>query len=191
MSKGGGGRGNQLDDAEFPADFVDFIHALNTSKVEYLLVGGYAVGMYGFVRATTDIDFFYKRTPKNVSRLIAALQAFGAPDNVIDAKHLEAADKVTMFGAPPTRIDLVSSISGVDFETARLDAVHVDVAGNTLPVIGLASLRMNKEASRRKKDRDDLKMLPASPTEIDQSAPKRGGRASGSTSQRSRKRRGK
>ena len=153
-------RKNDLGDSAFPDDFLDFIRALNESGVEYLLVGGYAVGMYGHVRATSNIDFLYRRTLENVQRLVAAFRKFGAPEYLIDANHLATADAVTAFGAPPTRIDLLASISGVDFEQAQADAVYLDIAGERLAVIGLASLRANKRASGRKKDRDDLKRLP-------------------------------
>jgi predicted nucleotidyltransferase len=171
------GRTNDVDGAAFPDDFRDFIRALNAHGVEYLLVGGYAVGMYGHVRATTDIDFFYHRTPENVARLVAAMTTFGAPLDVIDPDHLATVDGVTAFGAPPTRIDLLASISGVTFEQAQADAVAVDIAGDTLRVIGLAALRINKQASGRKRDREDLKRLPVAPTPVERSAPggKRGG----------------
>lgn len=161
MTSAGKGRPNNLAAAAFPDDFRDFIRALNTHNVQYLLVGGYAVGMYGHVRATTDIDFFYRRTPENVRRLVRAMTEFGTPAHLINADHLSAADAVTAFGAPPTRIDLLSSISGVTFEQAQADAVEVHIAGERLPVIGLASLQANKRASGREKDRDDLKQLSA------------------------------
>ena len=66
-------------------------------------------------------------------------------------------------GAPPIRIDLLSSISGVTFGQAATDVVLVDIAGETLPVIGIVALRANKLATKRKKDRDDLRHLPAAP----------------------------
>ena len=128
-----------------------------------MLVGGYAVGMYGHVRATTDIDFFYRCTPENVQRLMRAMTMFGAPVGLIDAEHLATADAVTQLGAPPIRIDLLSSISGVTFEEAATDTVRVMIAGETLPVIGIAALRANKQATRRRKDREDLRNLPTAP----------------------------
>lgn len=160
MTPDGQGRTNDVRHAAFPEDFRDFIHALNAHRVDYLLVGGYAVGLYGHVRATTDIDFFYRRTPENVVRLLAALAAFGAPPVVLDRAHLEAPDSVTAFGQPPMRIDLLASISGVSFDDAQAQALHVDIEGEALPVIGLVALRANKRASGRKKDRDDLRQLP-------------------------------
>lgn len=160
MSPAGEGLPNAVGDAAFPVDFRDFIHELNAHGVAYLLVGGYAVGMYGHVRATTDIDFFYLTTPENVERLMRALVAFGAPEVVVDREQLAKPKSVTQFGEPPIRIDLLASISGVSFEEAQADAVHLEIAGEALPVIGLEALRANKRASGRKKDLDDLKRLP-------------------------------
>lgn len=154
------GRRSAPDDAEFPEDFRDFIRELNHHRVEYLLVGGYAVGLYGHVRATADIDFFYRCTAENVARLVPALVAFGAPPVVIDATHLTNPNMVTAFGEPPLRIDLLASISGVTFDEAQRDVLHVSIAGETLPVIGLAALRANKASSGRAKDREDLQRLP-------------------------------
>jgi hypothetical protein len=147
-------------DAGFPEDFRDFIRALNAHGVEYLLVGGYAVGVHGHVRATADIGFFYQATPENVARLVQALRAFGAPAEVIDPAHLSTRDSVTAFGAPPLRIDLLASIDGVTFAQAAAGALRIDIAGDPLPVIGLAALRANKRASGRKRDLDDLDRLP-------------------------------
>jgi predicted nucleotidyltransferase len=162
MTPAGEGRPNAVTDAAFPRDFLDFIHELNAHAVEYLLVGGYAVGMYGHVRATVDIDFFYRVTPENVDRLMQALVAFGAPEIVVDRAQLAAPNGVTQFGAPPVRIDLLTDITGVSFDEARVDAVELEIAGERLPVIGLDALRRNKQATGRRKDRDDLKRLPTS-----------------------------
>ncbi len=164
--RGREGQANDATDAAFPEDFLDFIRALNAHSVEFMLVGGYAVGMYGYVRATTDIDFFYRCTDENVQRLMRAMTVFGAPAALIDAQHLSARDAVTQLGAPPIRIDLLSSISGVTFEQAAPDIVAVEIAGETLPVIGIAALRANKQATKRKKDRDDLRHLSTAPAFI-------------------------
>lgn len=165
MTPAGEGRRNQPSVVGFPDDFVDFIHTLNAQHVEYLLVGGYAVGVHGHVRATVDIDFLYRRTPANVTRLLAALQEFGAPSVVFDRAHLETPDTVTAFGQPPIRIDLLSGISGVTFDEAQDGVVQIRVEGNILPVIGLAALRANKRASGRPKDRHDLEQLGGSAKE--------------------------
>lgn len=176
MTPAGEGRPNQPAAAEFPADFLDFVHALNANGVEYLLVGGYAVGVHGYVRATVDIDFFFRRTPENVTRVLAALQEFGAPPVVLDRAHLEATDTVTAFGEPPVRIDLLSGISGVTFDEAAEGAVQVALGSDVLPVIGLRALCVNKQASGRPKDRHDLEQL--------------GGATDGNSSATSRRKRG-
>lgn len=160
MTLRGEGRPNQVGDPAFPADFLDFIQALNASGVEYLLVGGYAVGIHGHVRATSDIDFLYRPTPENVARLVEALRHFGAPPDVIDPTHLATPDSVTAFGVPPTRIDLLATISGLTFDQATAGALQIEVAGESLPIIGLAALRANKQASGRERDLDDLRRLP-------------------------------
>lgn len=159
MTPAGDGHPNDVQHSAFPVDFLDFIHALNTHAVEYLLVGGYAVGVYGHVRATSDIDFFYRTSAENIERLIAALIAYGAPDIVIDRQQLAAPNSVVQFGEPPVRIDLLSSISGVSFDDALLGAVSLTLAGHAIRVIGLDALRVNKRASGRKKDLDDLAHL--------------------------------
>jgi hypothetical protein len=159
VTPAGEGRRNQPSVAEFPADFLDFVHALNANGVEYLLVGGYAVGVHGYVRATVDIDFFYRRTTENVTRVLAALQEFGAPLVVLDRAHLEAPDTITAFGEPPMRIDLLSSVSGVSFDEATVGRLLVRVDDGVLPVIGRAALLANKRASGRPKDRHDIEQL--------------------------------
>lgn len=142
------------------ADIIDFIAALNANRVDFVLVGGYAVGVYGVIRATADIDFLYRRSPDNIARLCRALVEFGAPESVIDPVALSRPDMVTMFGAPPNRIDLLSDITGVDTNVVWAGARVIELDEQPLRVIGLAELRKNKAATGRRKDRDDLRRLP-------------------------------
>jgi predicted nucleotidyltransferase len=139
--------------------FVDFIACLNERAVEYLLVGGYALGAHGVVRATRDIDFFYRPTVRNVDALCAALVDFGAPSSVIDKDSLLNPAIVTQFGQSPHRIDLMGEISGVTFAEAWKGSLEATLSGVTLRVIGLEELRRNKAATGRGKDADDLKKL--------------------------------
>lgn len=155
------------------ADFHDFITALNARQVEFVLIGGYAVGAYGVIRATADIDFLYRRTPPNVGKLCDALRDFGAPRIVIDAESLLSPDTVAMFGSPPHRIDLLGDISGVDFDTVWSGSRRIVLDGLRLQLIGLAELRRNKAATGRAKDKADLKQLPASDPGLDAGAGKR------------------
>ena len=140
-------------------DFRDCIEVLNAHHVEFILVGGFAVGWHGVVRATGDIDFLYEQSPKNVLRLCAALREFGAPEMLIDADFLLTPNAVTQIDNPPLRIDLLSSISGVSFKEVRAGAVKTDIGDARLLIIGLEELRRNKQASGRPKDREDLTRL--------------------------------
>lgn len=148
--------------SDLPEDFVAFVTCLNAHGVEYLLVGGYALAFHGFVRATVDIDFFYRRTTGNVDALCRALADFGAPGEVVDRATLMKPDMVTHFGQPPFRIDLLSDIEGVAFAEAWKTSTRVALGDVSLPVIGLASLKQNKASTGRKKDQDDLRMLESS-----------------------------
>jgi hypothetical protein len=141
------------------ADFLDFIRELNRHKVDYVLVGGYALAVYGIVRATGDIDFLYRRTKSNVSLLCAALDDFGAPVNVIDPDALMKPGIVTQFGKPPQRIDLLNAIDGVTFGKVWSGATRLVVDGQTVRVISRVDLSANKSATGRKKDDDDVRKL--------------------------------
>jgi hypothetical protein len=141
------------------ADFHDFILCLNKYRVDYVLIGGYALAIHGVVRATGDIDFLYRRTESNVRRLCMALEEFGAPPVVIHETALLTPDIVTQFGEPPYRIDLLNSIDGVAFEQAWKGATHTNIGDQDVRVIGPKELRANKSATGRKKDADDLRRL--------------------------------
>jgi predicted nucleotidyltransferase len=140
-------------------DFRDFIHELNTQLVECVLVGGYAVGAYGVIRATSDIDFFYRRSPDNVERLCNALVSFGAPPVVIDRATLLTPGSVVMFGAPPRRIDLLSDLTGVDFDLVWSASSRIELDGLPLQLISLHDLMANKAATGRAKDKADVTQL--------------------------------
>ena len=147
------------DNTVLSPDFRDFIAALNRNRVRYVLVGGYALGYHGVIRATVDIDFLYDRRAANIERLCVALTDFGAPPHLIDPAFLAGEDAVTQLGLPPVRIDLLANISGVEFQQVWSGASQVKVDGNTLRVIGLQELRANKAASGRAKDKADLRAL--------------------------------
>lgn len=140
-------------------DFLDFIGTLNRHDVEFVLVGGYALGVHGVIRATGDIDFLYRRSTENVARLCRALEEFGAPPIVIDPTSLMHPDMVSMFGNPPVRIDLLSNISGVTYAQVWKGRVTLALNDETLHVIGLTELRASKAASGRAKDKSDLRLL--------------------------------
>jgi hypothetical protein len=151
--------GDPRETGALDADFSDFIGCLNELNVKFLLVGGYAVGAHGYVRATADIDFFYRRTSENVRRLCASLKSFGAPLNVVDFDSLMQANTITMFGQPPHRIDLLGDIDGVSFDDAWAGSIATVIGAQPLRVIGLNELIANKKASGRSKDNEDVRKL--------------------------------
>jgi hypothetical protein len=142
VTKRAGGEDNEA----LAPDFLDFIAALNEHRVDFVLVGGYALGVYGVVRATGDIDFLYRRTKTVVRRLCSAMDDFGAPPVVIDEDALMTPEIVTQFGQSPYRIDLLNAIDGVSFEEVWAGARAITIQGQPLRVIGLAELRTNKAA---------------------------------------------
>lgn len=143
----------------FSPDFLDFMKCLGTHRVDCVLVGGYALGVHGVIRATVDIDFLYRRTETNVHRLHAALLEFCAPPQVLDIDVLMTPNIVTQFGQPPLRIDLLNDIDGVSFDEVWDGAIVRTMGDQPLRVIGLAELIRNKESTRRARDRDDAQRL--------------------------------
>jgi predicted nucleotidyltransferase len=143
---------------ELPKDFKDFLRLLNSTGVEYMVVGGYAVGYYGYVRFTADIDFFIAADVQNAQRIVEALRSFGFPSGVPASTFTEAR-KVIRMGVSPVRIEILTSISGVDFKDAYQRRLVADIEGIPVNLIGLADLKANKRASGRLKDLADLEKL--------------------------------
>ena len=100
---------------QLPPDFHDFLSLLNRHSVEYLLIGGYAVNLYGFVRATGDMDVFIALNPDNVSRIVAAFHEFGVGSMTAEALQ---PGKIIRLGVPPMRLEVLNRISGVTFAEA-------------------------------------------------------------------------
>jgi hypothetical protein len=141
-------------------DFKEFLKSLNASHVDYLLVGGYAVGLHGYPRATIDLDVWVRPEPGNARRVIAALRMFGFESATLTEKLFIDPDSLVRFGVPPFRIEIMTAIDGVQFDPCRRRAVTFDVDGLAVPVISLIDLKTNKRAAGRHKDLDDLENLP-------------------------------
>lgn len=143
---------------ELPQDFRELLNLLNQRGVEYLLIGGYAVGAHGFVRNTGDMDIFYRVGAENTQALAAALADFGFE---VESTLLDRPNVMFRMGTKPMMVELLSEISGVQFEDAYLRREQLLLAGGlSVPLISLADLRTNKAASGRTKDRLDLEELP-------------------------------
>jgi len=145
---------------ELPPDLSEFLRLLSSHGVEYLLVGGYAVGLHGYPRTTGDMDVWVNPTPENASKLVNALVDFGyAASNLSPAPFTNPA-KIVRLGVPPVCIDLIMSISGADFASSYARRKLDDSAGVPVSLISLDDLKANKRAAGRPKDIDDLNYLP-------------------------------
>ncbi len=139
--------------------FLDFLGLLEKHKAEYVVVGGYAVGVHGFPRFTGYLDIFVAMSRENAGKLLGVLGEFGfASLNLTPEDFLEP-DMVVEIGREPMKIQLVTGIDGVSFDQCLRDRILVDVSGFQVPFIGFDSLLANKAASPRNKDRIDLEEL--------------------------------
>jgi predicted nucleotidyltransferase len=139
-------------------DFKELLNLLNEEQVEYLLIGGYAVAVYGYPRGTVDIDFWIAVTPENADRLMRAMNRFGF-GNVVARDWFLDPDKVVRMGHPPYRVEILTKISGVDFINCYARRKSAVIDGVPTQVISLEDLKLNKTASGREKDLNDLKHL--------------------------------
>ncbi|WP_415791808.1 DUF6036 family nucleotidyltransferase [Deinococcus saxicola] len=130
---------------------------MNTFEVRYLLIGGYAVNLYGFVRTTGDMDIFVALDAENIHKLVAAYHEFGVSS--VQAGLFQPG-KIVRMGVPPLRLEVLNKISGVDFAEAYAEREMTELDGLSIPVISLRHLRANKTASGRPKDLGDLSELP-------------------------------
>jgi len=137
----------------------EFIELLNSQKVDFIVVGGHAVAFHGHPRFTGDIDFLLRPSHENAGRLIAAVKEFGFAEVSLSAEDFMRPDIVVQLGYPPNRIDLLTSISGVDFEEAWVTRAAGELDGLPVFFLGLNALLKNKQASGRDKDRADVSKL--------------------------------
>ena len=144
---------------QIPKDFQDLLKCLNKHKVDYLLVGGYAVGFHGYVRYTGDIDFWIARNNDNALRLVAALEEFGFGVGEVSAETFLEPGAVVRMGRIPLRIEFLTTISGVNFAECWPQRVSAQIDNIPVPVIGLEDLKANKKASGRPKDLIDFAKL--------------------------------
>jgi hypothetical protein len=142
-------------------DFRDILSAFNTERVEYLLVGAYAVAAHGLPRATGDIDLWIRPSTANAQSVWRALERFGAPLQGVSLRDLETPELVVQLGLPPRRIDLMTSIDGVGFESAWRERVMISVEGIDVPTISRDNLIASKRASGRPQDLADVARLEA------------------------------
>jgi len=147
-------------DIGLPQDFKDFLKLLGAEGVEYLLIGGYAVAYHGYPRATEDIDIWIASSAGNAQRIIRTLKEFGFDVPELNPDLFLKPDSIVRMGVPPLRIELSTTISGVDFAECYKARLSEVIDGIPVTIINLEDLKKNKKASGRHRDLDDLERLP-------------------------------
>ncbi|MBN2411006.1 hypothetical protein JXQ31_04885 [candidate division KSB1 bacterium] len=143
-----------------PQDFKEFLRLLNENNVEYLLIGGYAVGYHGYPRATVDLDLWVATDEKNAQRVVDVLRIFGFDVPELSVNLFTEQKKIVRMGVPPIRIEILSHIDGVDFDECFAKKIIDSIDGVPVNIIDLECLKKNKRASGRLKDLTDLDYLP-------------------------------
>lgn len=146
---------------QLPADFKDLLRFLNSHQADYMVIGGYAVGYYGYPRPTGDLAIWIAQTDTNVERVSAALVDFGFPPDQVPPALFMGDGRMVRMGVAPMKIEIVTKISGVSFADCYPRALACDFDDVPTKLISLRDLRHNKAASGRYRDLDDLENLPA------------------------------
>jgi hypothetical protein len=142
-----------------PPDFKDLLAVFAAHDVEYLIVGGYAVGFHARPRFTKDIDVWVGHSPENLKRVRAALEEFGAPAAMLEQLESALDEDVLWMGVPPVRIDVVKGVPGGDFSTCFARHVRTSWDGVAVSVISKDDLIAIKRASGRPQDLLDVESL--------------------------------
>ncbi len=143
-----------------PEDLKEFLRLLKDNDVDYLLIGGYAVGYYGYPRATVDMDIWVATDQMNASKIVQVVKEFGFDTPDLSEQLITVQKKIIRMGMPPIRIEILCNIDGVDFQECYAKKIVDSIDGETVNIIDLESLKKNKQASGRSKDLADLENLP-------------------------------
>lgn len=144
---------------EIQPDFKELLALLNKNKVEYIVVGAFAMAFHGFPRFSGDIDIYLHPTPENAGRVETTLRDFGFGSLGLKAEDFSQPGQIIQLGQSPLRIDLITSISGVSWEEADSGKVAGNYGDVPVHYLGRKQLVANKRASGRKKDLADLEAL--------------------------------
>ncbi len=145
--------------AKLQTDLKEFIALLNSRAVDYIVVGAHAVAFHGHPRFTGDIDFLVRPTAENAARVLDAIHAFGFGSLPLSLEDFTTPERIVQLGRPPNRIDILTSISGVEFDDAWIGRVPATLDDEPVSFLGFDALIRNKKASGRDKDRSDVTKL--------------------------------
>lgn len=142
-----------------PQDFKELLKLLNSKKIEYLVIGGYAVALYGYPRATGDLDIWIAISKDNAHKTVEALKEFGFNLPTLKEELFLKKEKNIRMGNPPLRIEILTSIDGVEFSDCYKNKKTVTLDNIAINFISLKDLKKNKKASGRHQDLADLENL--------------------------------
>ena len=140
-------------------DYKEMLSLLLDNKVEFILVGAYALAAHGFPRATADIDILVKPSSANASILYKTLERFGTPLESISKDDFAHPGIVLQIGVAPRRIDIITKIDGLTYDEASKGKEIIEIESLSIPVISKQNLIINKLATGREKDKIDAKNL--------------------------------
>lgn len=140
-------------------DFEEFLRLLNRKKVEYVIVGGYAVAFHGYVRVTKDLDILFRNTSQNILRLKETLTGFGFSVQGLSDIAFSEKGKIIRMGVAPVMIELINVISGISFDTVWKNRIKGLYGRTTVNYLSKHDLLKNKKASGRPQDLADIAEL--------------------------------
>ncbi len=140
-------------------EFAAFVELLESHGVKFVIIGGYAVISHGYPRYTGDIDFFVEKSQENANKLVKVIhEFFGEQPHITEECFLDA-DRMSQFGDPPYRIDILVEVPGLVFEEVLPNCIRGKIGGKEAPIINLQDLMKSKQAAGRRKDLGDLEAL--------------------------------
>jgi hypothetical protein len=140
-------------------DFRDILSAFAEERVDFIVVGAYALAAHGLPRATGDIDLWVRPAAQNSRRIWRAFEKFGAPMKGLERNDFEKEDLIVQIGRPPRRIDVMTSVSDLDYDAAWKNRKIIEIEGVTIAVLGKSDFIKNKKAVGRAQDIADVKRL--------------------------------
>jgi len=140
-------------------DYRDMLHVLSEEKVRFILVGAYALAAHGYPRATMHIDIWVMPSPDNADAVLRALSRFGAPLNNLTKEDLLKDGTIFQIGVAPRRIDIITTVTGLQFENTYQNSISVNIEGIEVRIPSIDDLILNKRATGRTKDLADAEAL--------------------------------
>lgn len=144
---------------DVPNDFKELLALLNAHKVEYLVVGAFAMAHHGAPRFTGDLDILIKPEEENARRILACLDAFGFASLGLSISDFTQPEQVVQLGVAPVRVDFITTLTGVSWQEAIDSKMEGLLAGVPVYFLGKEVIRKNKKALGRHKDMADLEAL--------------------------------